>query len=119
MQTATELAHTQHDRTYWKFDVPCELEEELIAKASAKVRRRANAAARAAGGEVGGIHSLHVGLAGDDVIQMPMGGDGLGAPLARKSGIVSSVASTTGIELVKRSTVGATARAEFRLLKPV
>lgn len=118
LQVATGLSHTEHLGTTWKFDLEDGLEEELLARAAAKARRRAEAAAAALGTSLAGVESCTLSMPGSEgfgeVMAAPMGG---GAPMRSKS-VSGSVQTATGIELTRSIRLTAMASVAFHVAGP-
>lgn len=114
LQVATRLPHTMHQGTRWCFDVPEEFGLDLIQRATAKARKRAETAAGALGVTIEGVTECEVSL-GDEQGQMPMAA---GAPAGARMKSIASISSLeeqVGLELVKRMSVRARAQVTFRL----
>ena len=116
LQEATRLPHVEHSHTAWNFDIEDDVYDDLISRASARARRRAEVAAEPLGARLGGVHTYHVSVSydGDGSVDLPMGGASMAPRMLRKKSI-SSFQSSTGIELVKRLEISATAEVSFLL----
>lgn len=116
LQAATRLSHTEHERTVWKFDITDEIQDDLIRRAGERARRRAEVAAGSLGARLGAVHRLTVSTTSDNEGSYDMDMDPPGrSMMMKRSRSLSSVHSATGIELVKRIEISATASVTFHL----